>query len=237
MNIALVGYGKMGKTIEEIAISRGNSISKVIDINNRSEISSITPENTDVAIEFTQPDSAFENIQTLVNQGVKVISGTTGWLEKFTEIEGLCKALDGTFLFASNFSLGVNLFFKLNEYLADIMNDRGYQVRMEEIHHTQKKDSPSGTAITLAEGVIKNTDLLKGWVNEVTKETNKLSIESFREDAVPGVHKIFYESEIDAIEIVHTAHTRKGFALGAVLVAEWIKDKKGVLTMSDFFGF
>ncbi len=237
MKIALIGYGKMGKTIEQIAIERGNEISYKIDVTNKEDLKRISPENTDVAIEFTRPDSAFENIQTLINQNVKVISGTTGWLEKYTEIEGLVKAIDGTFLYASNFSLGVNLFFKLNEQLAKMMVGRSYKPSMEEIHHTQKLDAPSGTAITLAEGVIKNTPGVKSWVNEASKNPDSLGIISLREDEVPGTHTVTYDSEIDSIEIKHTAHTRKGFALGAVLVAEWISDKKGVLSMSDFFGF
>ncbi len=272
MRIAIVGYGKMGKTIEQIAKDRGNEISYIIDANNQEELANITPENTDVAIEFTRPESGFQNIQTLISNGVKVVSGTTGWLERKPEIEALTKEKDGAFFYASNFSVGVNIFFKLNKILAKIMNNfKDYDVDMEEIHHIHKLDAPSGTAITLAEGVYENLDRKSNWKldNIETAEKNfKLDVpngttlslaeggyESLedksgktlenakgdqdiaiyvkRENEVPGTHLIDYRSQVDTIEIKHTAHTRQGFALGAVVAAEWLKNQKGVVSMDD----
>jgi 4-hydroxy-tetrahydrodipicolinate reductase len=238
MNIALVGYGKMGQTIEGILKERGHHISYIIDSHNLSDISDIRPENTDAVIEFTHPEAAFDNISTLIKQNLKVVSGTTGWLHRRSEIEELAKQSEGAFFYASNYSIGVNIFFKLNEYLATLMNGQpDYNVMMEEVHHTQKKDAPSGTAITLAEGVIGKMDHLKKWVDDKASSSDELPIVAIRKDDVPGTHTVTYDSEIDRIDITHTAHTRKGFALGAVLVAEWIKDKKGVLGMNDFLPF
>lgn len=235
MKILLLGYGKMGKAIEQIALSRGHQISGKINIDNRSALEGISSSNTDVCIEFSQPESAFENIQLMLQKGIPVISGTTGWLERKAEIEQLCIQQNGTFLYASNFSIGVNLFFKLNKLLAEMMKPYGdYDVMMEEIHHTQKKDAPSGTAITLAEGIIDIHPNKKSWVNDRSSKKEELAIVSERTDEVPGTHSITYTSAIDDIEIKHVAHSRQGFAQGAVLVAEWIKDKKGVLNMNDF---
>lgn len=235
MKILLVGYGKMGKTIERIAQERGHEITGRIDIDNQHEFENA---NADVAIEFSHPDAAFENIKKCLTKKVPVVCGTTGWLNKKADIEALTKETNGTFFYASNYSLGVNLFFKLNEYLARLMkNFNAYDVSMEEIHHTEKKDAPSGTAITLAEGVLKSIDRKKGWVNADAKKGEDLSIKSFRIGTVPGTHTVKYTSLMDDIEIKHTAHTREAFALGAVMVAEWLKDKKGILNMDDFLKF
>ena len=235
MKILLLGYGKMGRTIESIAIDRGHQIVGRINIDNIDFLTQFNGTNADVAIEFSQPDAAFENIKYCLENNIPVISGTTGWLEKKPEIEALCKARVGTFFYASNFSVGVNLFFKFNEQLARIMNDFDeYNVEIEEIHHTEKKDAPSGTAITLAEGILGNLNRKTGWINQPRGGKGDLVINSLREDRVPGTHTVKYASAIDDIEIKHTAHSREGFAKGAVLVAEWIKDKKGVLNMDDF---
>ena len=231
MKIALLGYGKMGKVIERIALERGHEIVLKKDQNNTFEGLSIA----DVAIDFSVPDSAVANISECLNNGIPVISGTTGWLADYPKMVQLCEEKNGSFIYASNFSLGVNVFFELNEYLAKMMtNLKQYNVSMEEIHHTQKLDAPSGTAITLAEGVIKHTDYAN-WTLE-TPISNEIHIEAKRIENVPGTHSIFYESEVDQIEIKHTAHSREGFALGAVVAAEWLVGKKGVFTMKDVLG-
>jgi 4-hydroxy-tetrahydrodipicolinate reductase len=234
MNIALIGYGKMGKEIEKIALERGHQISFKINIENKEDLLKINAINTDVAIEFTQPETAFENIQITLNNKVSVVSGTTGWLEKKTEIEQIAISQEKAFFYASNFSLGVNLFFQLNEYLAKLMSKHAqYQLSMEEIHHTEKKDAPSGTAISLAKGIMENYSQKISWVNHETDNQEEIAIISKREPHVPGTHTITYSSPEDFIEIKHEAYSRKGFALGAVLAAEFIKDKKGVLGMKD----
>ena len=231
MKIALLGYGKMGKVIERIALERGHEIVLKKDQNNTFE----GLLNADVAIDFSVPTSAVANISKCLNNGIPVISGTTGWLADYPKMVQLCKEKNGSFIYASNFSLGVNVFFELNEYLAKMMaNLKQYKVSMEEIHHTQKLDAPSGTAITLAEGVIKHTDYAN-WTLE-TPISNEIHIEAKRIENVPGTHSIFYDSEVDQIEIKHTAHSREGFALGAVVAADWLKDKKGVFTMKDVLG-
>jgi 4-hydroxy-tetrahydrodipicolinate reductase len=235
MKIILLGYGKMGKTIERIALERGHEITARIDIDNQHEFEFM---NGDVAIEFSHPDAAFENIRKTLSKKIPVVCGTTGWLDKKSEIEKLCANVNGAFFYASNYSLGVNIFFRLNEYLAKIMKEfPEYDVEMDEIHHTQKKDAPSGTAITLAEGVLKHVSRKKRWVNEQGSSDSDLLIKSFRIADIPGTHVVKYNSPIDDIEIKHTAHSREGFATGAVLVAEWIRDKKGVLGMDDFLKF
>ena len=235
MKIAIVGYGKMGKTIEKIAQDRGHEISFTVDQGETEKLQQITPDNTDVSIEFTQPEAAYENIKQLITAKVPVVSGTTGWLDKKAEIEKLCQQKNGAFFYASNYSIGVNLFFRLNEHLANMMsNFSEYDVKMEEIHHTEKKDAPSGTAITLAEGILSQLKRKKQWVNEATESAELLPIASKRIDKVPGTHTVNYYSLVDDIEIKHTAHSREGFAKGAVIVAEWLKDKKGVLSMNDF---
>jgi 4-hydroxy-tetrahydrodipicolinate reductase len=235
MKIILLGYGKMGKIIERIARERGHEISARIDIDNQHEFDTV---KGDVAIEFSHPDAAFENVRRTLLMGIPVVCGTTGWLERKPDIEALCKSQDGAFFYASNYSLGVNIFFKVNEFLARVMNNfSDYTVEMDEIHHTQKKDAPSGTAITLAEGVMKHMTRKKRWTNEESENAADLFIKSFRIADVPGTHVVKYSSPVDDIEIKHIAHSREGFATGAVLVAEWIRDKRGVLSMDDFLKF
>ncbi|MBC7588486.1 MAG: 4-hydroxy-tetrahydrodipicolinate reductase [Chitinophagaceae bacterium] len=234
MRIALIGYGKMGQAIEEIAVAKGHEIVLKIGIENLEEFTMANVQQADVAIEFTSPHSAFNNIQKCLDAGVPIISGSTGWLEKWDEIKNYCLTKNGTLLYASNFSIGVNLFFELNAYLAKLMsNHAAYDVLLEEIHHTQKKDAPSGTAITLAEQVLQHIVSKKNWVNSATKDSTQLSILSERIDPAPGTHKIKYTSPIDDIEIIHTAHNRKGFAGGAVLAAEFVAGKKGIFTMKQ----
>lgn len=236
MKLLLVGYGKMGKTIERIALKRGHDIVGRIDIDNQHEFSSVI---ADVAIEFSHPEAAFQNVRQCLDRNIPVVCGTTGWLTRKPEIEALTKQTNGTFFYASNYSLGVNLFFKVNEYLAKMVGSLGssYDISLDEIHHAEKKDAPSGTAITLAEGILKHVKQKKSWVNTDSSDPNELIIKSFRIDQVPGTHLVKYDSAMDSIEIRHTAHTREGFALGAVMVAEWIQGKKGVLTMDDFLKF
>ena len=232
MKIALLGYGKMGKTIEQIAVARGHEI--VLKIDNAETPYDITI--ADVAIEFSTPNSAFANISNSLTHKVPVVAGTTGWLSQYNEAVALCKAQQTAFLYASNFSIGVNVFFALNKTLAKLMSGlKEYEVAIEEIHHTQKLDAPSGTAITLAEGIIAETDKT-GWHLDTAAE-NEIPIVAKRIDNTPGTHIITYSSEVDTIEIKHTAHNRNGFALGAVMAAEWIVDKQGVFTMSDVLGF
>jgi 4-hydroxy-tetrahydrodipicolinate reductase len=238
MKIALLGYGKMGHAIEEIAVERGHEI--VLKINDQN-LEDLTKENirkAEVAIEFTNPDSAFENILFCLKEGVAVVCGTTGWLSNKEKVEQECKELNGSFLYASNFSVGVNIFFELNKKLASLLKPHpAYNVAIEEIHHTQKKDAPSGTAITLAEQIIELSDTKNKWINEENANDNELSIISKRIDQVPGTHSVKYTSAIDDIEIIHTAHNRKGFAEGAVLAAEFIVDKKGIFEMKDVLHF
>lgn len=235
MKILLLGYGKMGKIIERIALERGHEIAGRITSSNRHELDRI---QADVAIEFSNPEAAFDNIRHCLAHHIPVVCGTTGWLDKKPEIEKLTASCNGAFFYASNFSVGVNIFFRLNEYLAHMMNAHNqYDVHIDEIHHTEKKDAPSGTAITLAQGIVKNINRLTKWVSGSSAERTELPISSFRIDQVPGTHHVKYASGIDDIEIRHTAHSREGFALGAVQVAEWIPGKKGVLGMEDFLQF
>ncbi|TFG76061.1 MAG: 4-hydroxy-tetrahydrodipicolinate reductase [Flavobacteriales bacterium] len=231
MRIALFGYGKMGKMIEAVATDRGHLIVAKIDIGT----TKIDFDNMDVAIDFSTPDAAFENITNCFEHGIPVISGTTGWLERFDEAVGHCKKMEGAFIYASNFSLGVNVFFELNSYLAKMMRQlKTYKVAMEEIHHTEKLDAPSGTAITLAEGILANSDYRR-W-NTSNAGEFEIPITSKRIGQVPGTHSILYTSEVDQIEIKHTAHSREGFALGAIVAAEWLVGKKGVYGMKDVLG-
>ena len=228
MRIALLGYGKMGKMLEKIALDRGHTIVAKIDL----DTTVIDYKNIDVAIDFSTPDAAYKNITDCFNNKVPVISGTTGWLDKFKDALAICNKNKGAFIYASNFSLGVNIFFELNQQLAKMMASlNAYNVSIEEIHHTQKLDAPSGTAITLAEGIIKNSDYQK-WEMEANA-TNTVSITSKRIGTVPGTHTITYDSDVDDIQIKHTAHSREGFALGAIIAAEWIVGKTGVFTMKD----
>ena len=234
LKIALLGYGKMGKAIEEIALQKGHSIVLKIGVDN---LKDLIPENirtADVAIEFSNPESAAKNILFCLENNVPVLCGTTGWLKDISLIEAKCQELNGTFLYASNFSIGVNLFFELNKKLAFLMKKhQGYNVRIEEIHHTQKQDAPSGTAITLAEQAIEESSTKSKWINERQNSSDELSIISIRMDDVPGTHTVTYASEIDTIEIKHTAHNRIGFAAGAVAAAEFIWNKKGIFSMQD----
>ncbi len=231
MKIALLGYGKMGKVIERIALERNHEI--VLRKGSQDNFEGL--ENADVAIDFSVPSVAVENISTCLEKGIPVVSGTTGWLEKYDEMVAHCNQKNGSFIYGSNFSLGVNIFFELNEYLAKMMNNlKQYKVSMEEIHHTQKLDAPSGTAISLANGIIKNTSY-ENWTLDVTND-NQIHIDAKRIENVPGTHSVFYDSEVDQIEIKHTAHSREGFALGSVVAAEWIIGKKGVFTMKDVLG-
>lgn len=228
MKIALLGYGKMGKVIERIALERGHEI--VLRKSSNTTFEGL--EKADVAIDFSVPDSAVCNISECFNTNVPVVSGTTGWLEQYEEIVALCKDKNGAFIYGSNFSLGVNIFFELNDYLAKMMaNLPQYNVSMEEIHHTQKLDAPSGTAISLANGIINNSKY-ESWTLDDT-EQNQIHIEVKRIENIPGTHSIFYDSVVDQIEIKHTAHNREGFALGAVVAAEWLVGKKGIFTMKD----
>ncbi len=234
MKILLLGYGKMGKAIEKIALERGHEIVGRIDEKNFHT----TPTSADVAIEFSQPEGAFNNISFCLENKIPVVCGTTGWLEKKAEIKILTQSCNGTFFYASNFSMGVNLFFRLNEHFAKMIKGfPQYDVRIDEVHHAEKKDAPSGTAITLAEGIMKHIKTKNKWVNEETQNPNELSITSFRIDQVPGTHLVKYISAFDDIEIRHIAHSRESFARGAVLVAEWLPGKKGVLGMDDFLQF
>ena len=235
MKIGIIGYGKMGKSIEALAVERDHDIAMIIDQDNKQELANLSGKEIDVVIEFSTPETAFNNISAALEAGVPVVSGTTGWLDRYDEIVALCRKVDGTFLTATNFSLGVNLFFKLNRFLASMMNAHAeYAPRMTEEHHTQKLDKPSGTAITLAEGLTAEMQRITDWQIGARHDTTTLPIESIRRDEVPGTHTINYTSETDEIEIKHLAKSRKGFTLGAVLVAEWIADKKGVFTMEDF---
>ena len=228
MKIALLGYGKMGKEIEKIAISRGHEII----LKKSSQTSFEGLENADVAIDFSLPTTAVENISTCFENNIPVVSGTTGWLEHYNEMVALCEQKNGSFIYGSNFSVGVNIFFELNDYLAKLMSKlNNYNVSMEEIHHTQKLDAPSGTAISLANGIIENSRY-ENWTLE-NPETNEIQIEAKRIANVPGTHSVFYRSEVDEIEIKHEAFSRQGFALGAVIAAEWLSNKKGIYSMKD----
>ena len=238
MKIALIGYGKMGKEIEKVALERGHEIVSKIDFNSSDSFDDDSFKAADVAIEFTMPESAYNNYLKCFENNIPVVSGTTGWLDKLDVIKQKCEKEGQTFFYASNFSVGVNIFFEINRQLARIMNKmEEYDVSMEEVHHTQKLDAPSGTAITLAEDIINEIDRKTKWVNEPAKNREELSIISKREGAVPGIHTIKYDSEVDEIVIHHSAKSRKGFALGAVLAAEFTQNNKGFLGMKDLLKF
>lgn len=238
MKIALIGYGKMGKEIEKIAISRGHEIVSIIDVNNPEDFYSEAFKSAAVAIEFTAPSVALDNYRKCFEVGMPVVAGTTGWLDHLPEIKEAC-ANGKTFFYASNFSIGVNIFFAVNKYLAKIMNQfSDYEVKMKEIHHIHKLDAPSGTAITLAEGVLENIERKDKWaLSDGTNSTSELAIEALREGEVPGYHSIIYDSAVDNITITHDAKSRKGFALGAVVAAEFTAGKKGFLSMDDMLKF
>lgn len=237
MKIALIGYGKMGKAIEEVAIAKGHEIVLKIDVQNNHEFTKENIEKAEVAIEFTGPHSAFENVKKCIELGIPVVSGSTGWLDKWNEIEALCKTKNGCVVYSSNYSIGVNLFFEINKQLAKLMEPYNeYDVSMTELHHTEKKDAPSGTAISLAEQILANMGRKHQWVNSPSLSPNDLVITSERIDPAPGTHTVTYGSSIDTIEITHTAHTRKGFASGAVLAAEFANQKSGIFTMKEVLG-
>ncbi len=237
MKIALIGYGKMGKAIEEIALTKGHEIVLKIDVQNSHEFTQQAVAHANVAIEFTGPHSAFENIKKCIEFGIPVVSGSTGWLEKFSEIEKLCNEKKGCLIYSSNYSIGVNLFFEVNKQLAKLMEPyEQYNVSMTETHHTEKKDAPSGTAISLAEQILESIGRKNKWVNAASATPTDLIITSERIDPAPGTHTVTYSSPIDTIEITHTAHTRKGFASGAVLAAEFAKGKNGIFNMKDVLG-
>lgn len=228
MKLALLGYGKMGKTIETLAIKKGHSI--VFKSSSTSAEGNLS--EADAAIEFSSPEVAVQNITTCFQAGIPVVSGTTGWLEKYDEMVALCKKSNGSFLYASNFSIGVNLFFAINEYVAQLMEPyKEYTVSVEEIHHPQKKDAPSGTAITIAEGILKHSDK-KNWLLDIEQE-DAITITAKREEDVKGTHTVSYQSAIDTLSFTHEAHSRDGFALGAIMAAQWLQDKKGVFSMKD----
>jgi len=247
MKIALLGYGKMGKIIEKIAISRKHEIVLTIDHDTLDDLTVENLQKADVVIEFTMPASVLDNIKHCFNAGVPIVVGTTGWYDQIPEIKQLCQESNSTLLYGSNFSVGVNIFFHVNRLLAKVMNNYPYyDVQVEEIHHTQKLDSPSGTAITIAEGILENLEAKSEWVNVLTTDdksdddavsNNQLLIESLRIDSVPGTHTVIYDSEVDTIEFKHTAHNRNGFALGAVLAAEWLHNKKGFYSVDAMFDF
>jgi len=238
MKIALVGYGKMGKAIEAIAVARGHEVVLKLDLNNPQDFTADKLQQCDVAIEFTSPHSAVENLKKCLEAGIPVVCGSTGWLAQWNEIKQYCETHNGSLVYASNFSIGVNLFFELNTYLARLMsNHPEYNVSLGEIHHTQKRDAPSGTAITLAEQVLQHITAKKQWVNHTSTQSEELEIISERIDPAPGTHHIKYHSAIDDIEIIHTAHNREGFAGGAVLAAEFIATgRKGIFSMKDVLG-
>jgi 4-hydroxy-tetrahydrodipicolinate reductase len=240
MKILLLGYGKMGQLIGQLAEERGHELVGRISMNNVDELIQIKPEMVDVAIEFSQPESAVKNIKWAIENGIPVLSGTTGWLMQKPELDQLTIKNNGSFFYASNYSIGVNIFFKVNQFLAKLMNETsGYKVAIEEIHHTEKKDAPSGTAISLAKGIIDANSSISDWylADEAVHSEKSIPIYSKRIDPAPGTHIINYTSDVDSIEITHTAHSRAGFALGAILVAEWIQEKKGILSMDDFLSF
>lgn len=234
MKAAIIGYGKMGREIEKLLLERGHEVALIIDLENRHELDAEHLCGVDVALEFTTPATAYENLEKCLACRVPVVSGTTGWTERLKELEERCQANGGALFYASNFSLGVNLLFRLNRQLAQLMNRFGhYEVSIEEVHHTQKKDAPSGTAITLAEGIIAELDRKTGWVNEPQVESNKIAITSVREGMIPGIHTISYESADDKLELRHEIKNRRTLAEGAVVAAEFLCGKEGVYTMDD----
>jgi len=235
MRILLIGYGKMGKTIQSIALQKEHQIAGIIDLNNRETLANFSAQNTDVAIEFTHPESAPANIRYCLENGIPVVCGSTGWLDHLPEIKALCNQKQGAFFYASNYSVGVNLFFHFNEYIAAKMQAyKNFNVEVKEVHHTQKVDKPSGTAITAAEGILNNYNLKSKWVSDAAiPQSQELNILSERMADVVGLHTVRYISEYDTIELTHNAHSRIGFAEGAVMAAEWLQNKKGIFGMKD----
>ena len=238
LKLALIGYGKIGKAIEEIALQKGHIVLVKIDADNLHDLNETILRQCDVAIEFTSPHSAVQNIRSCIDIGIPVVSGSTGWLDQWQEVKTYCDQKSGSLLYASNFSVGVNIFFELNKKLASLMAPHSdYKVQIEETHHTEKKDAPSGTAITIAEQIMDFYPGKQKWVNGSSDQERELGIISKRIDPAPGIHRVTYHSLVDDIEIIHTAHTRKGFATGAVLAAEFIASKKGIFSMKDVLGF
>ncbi|MBV2228719.1 MULTISPECIES: 4-hydroxy-tetrahydrodipicolinate reductase [Sphingobacterium] len=245
MKIVLLGYGKMGQLIERFAMKRGHEVVLIVDERNRDSITSEDLEEADMAIDFSTPNAALENISLCFESNLPLVVGTTGWYEHLDEVKDTCLEADQALLYGSNFSIGVNIFFHINKMLAKAINPyKQYDVQVEEIHHIHKLDAPSGTAITIAEGILENSDEKKSWVNsvegsgeEVIPKPNELLIESLRIEEVPGTHTVLYSSEVDQIEFKHTAHSREGFALGAVIAAEWLFGKKGFYQVTEMFDF
>ncbi len=247
MNIALIGYGKMGHEIEKIAIEKGHQIVLKINAENLQELTIENLKKADVAIEFSTPQTVVQNITLCAVAGVPIIVGTTAWYSEFEKVRAIVNDYNATLFYATNFSIGVNLFFKINEMAAELMKDFDFNLSMDEIHHTHKLDAPSGTAITTAEKIMANYPAKNSWENKIVtdaenirdtkKEASELIIRSIRKDEVPGTHTVFYDSDVDTIEISHIAHNRKGFAKGAVSAAEWVIGKKGIFTMDDLLSF
>ncbi|MFI3259455.1 MAG: 4-hydroxy-tetrahydrodipicolinate reductase [Rikenellaceae bacterium] len=234
MKVAIVGYGKMGREIEKILVSRGHTISLIIDIDNAADLTAENLKGVDVAIEFTTPHTAYANLRSCIEAGIPVVSGTTGWLDRYDELKALCIERESALFYASNYSLGVNLMFRINKQLAALMNKfDGYGVEVEEIHHIHKLDAPSGTAITIAEGLIEELDGIEGWVNDTTPEAKQVEIKSIREGEVPGTHTVTYESADDILELKHTIKNRSTLAYGAVIASEFLCGKVGVFSMDD----
>jgi 4-hydroxy-tetrahydrodipicolinate reductase len=234
MRIAILGYGKMGKEIEKLAIERKHSVELIIDINNKSDLNKENLSKTEVAIDFSTPGSAYDNIIACFDANTPIVSGTTGWLDKFEEITRICMEKNQSFFYASNYSIGVYLFTQINKYLAGLMNNfDNYNVEIEEIHHTQKLDAPSGTAISLAQDIISNLKRKSKWELDKAVDKDSIKIKAIREDNIPGIHTITYDSPVDSIEIRHSAKSRKGLALGAIMAAEFLYNKKGIFTMND----
>lgn len=237
MNLALIGYGKMGRAIEEVALQKGHTIVLKIDVDNAHDLTRENLTKADAAIEFTGPHSAFDNVMKCLQFGTPVICGSTGWLEKWNDVRAYCVERNGALVYASNYSIGVNIFFEVNKRLAGLMAVHpSYNISLEETHHTQKKDAPSGTAVSLAEQIMEKIPRKKRWVNSPGADPQDLVIVSNRTDPAPGTHKVLYQSDIDDIEIIHTAHNRTGFAAGAVLAAEFISGKKGIFGMKEVLG-
>ena len=237
MKIAILGYGKMGRAIEGLAIEGGHEIVLKIDRDNRGELTQEALRKADVAIEFSRPESAFDNIRLCLEAGLPVVSGTTGWLDRIEEVKAICAREKGAFFYAPNFSIGVNLFFAMNRYLAALMEEQQtYDVKMEEVHHTQKLDAPSGTAIRLAEDLLNELSRKKKWVNQGSEDPEDLEITSRRIDDVPGTHEVTWTSTVDTMTIRHEAHSREGFARGALRAAEWLVGREGFFGMADLLG-
>ncbi len=237
MKIVLIGYGKMGQAIEKIAQHRGHQVCQKIDASDGTSLAALDPTTVDIAIEFTQPTVAYDNIHQCLSKNIPTISGTTGWLDRKPALDAYCEAQQGTFFYAANFSIGMNVFFKMNAFLARLMDQYpAYDVSIEEVHHTTKKDAPSGTTVVLAEGILKNLTRKKAWDLSPTPAQDHLGIVAHRVPDVCGIHTVAYKHELDTLEIKHTAHSRTAFALGAVLVAEWLPGRQGVLGMDDFLG-